>query len=217
MQVTAAIKEKLNMKRSMLTSAIIVCALGTTVYADVSGFLDFEDPDAEIGNRGIVRTENPYHGTTWSNASDGLSHLGVMDVDWYNKHYGEFGADLSARSGDQVGFNGFGDNNVSVSFEGDMFIDFYLTPWVGQGAYNVQVDFYDDDVLVHSVPDVPMIDNVWTHIDSGGIAADMVVFRKFSEKAEWWLIENLTFTKVPAPGALAVLGLAALGRHRRSS
>ena len=76
------------------------------------------------------------------------------------------------------------------------------------------VDFYDDGGLVGSIGTGAMVGNVWSHVVAN-LEADQMVFR--SGGGVWWLIDDLSFNKVPAPGAIALLGLAGLVSRRRRS
>jgi hypothetical protein len=198
------------MKRVLFGCAAAAGAMvATAALADGGGYLDFEDPNVPD----IIDAPNPYHGTTWgTSGGDGLSQLGLMDVNWYNANYG---ASLTAISGDQVGWSRFGEDNISVSFSSNVIIkDFYLTPWLNFGPSSMTIDFYDDGGLVASVGSGALVGNAWTHVVAN-VEADQMVFR--SGGGVWWLIDDLSFNKVPAPGAIALLGLAGLVSRRRRS
>jgi len=187
-----------------------LCALAsTTVLAD-GLYLDFEDPDASAA--GIIDAPNPYFGTTWSTSSgDGLSDLGLMDVNWYNANYG---ASLTAVSGDQVGWSRFGEDNISVDLGGDYTgKHVYVTPWFGFGPPSLDVELYNDGGLVATI-NAAMVSNVWTFVDLSGYTFDAMNFSN-NGGGTWWLMDDLTLNKVPAPGALALLGAAGLAARRR--
>ena len=67
---------------------------------------------------------------------------------------------------------------------------------------------------VGSVGGIAMTNNAWTVVDLGNTTVDELVFRNFAG-SQWYLIEDLTLGAVPAPGALALLGIAGIVARRR--
>lgn len=175
-------------------------------------FLNFDEPD--ILDDALA--PNPYFGTTWTDSVGSGTDLGLLDYAWYNPSYG---ASLSPISGEQAGWSNAGIDNIGVDFGGDYIAkSIYLTPWFGFGPSSMQLDLYDDGGLVGSVTNISMVENQWTFVDLGGVKADSMVFRNFGD-SQWYLMEDLTLSKIPEPSSTALLGLCLIGglmRRRRS-
>lgn len=77
------------------------------------------------------------------------------------------------------------------------------------------IEFYDDGGLVGSDFIILGDINDWSTIVFDGVAFDEVRFAGSNQGFSPYGIDNIQFSDVPAPGALALLGLAALRRGRR--
>lgn len=193
------------MKCRGLFGGAVVCA-GIASVASADGILlDFEEPDTTS----IQQVTQGYAGITWSEIFGGPD-LSVMDEAYYHATYG---ASLDF-FGDQVGWNRFGGDNFSMTLPEAMFLKSgNWTPWLGFGPSSLEIELYLDGDLV-GLEGVTMVEEQWTFVDFGGVLVDHVVVRNFGD-SQWWLMDELVFNKIPAPGALALLGVAGLVARRR--
>lgn len=195
------------MKKTLVSGLVVACAMTAgAAMADGDVLLTFEDPDTDS----LQQVTQGYAGFTWSEIFGGPD-LSVMNIDYYNTNYA---ASLNALSGDQIGWNRFGGDNFSVDFGGDMIVNSgNWSPWKGFGPSTITIELYDNGDLVGSF-NAGMVEDQWTHVDFGGTVADRMVIRNFGD-SQWWLMDDILIKKIPAPGALALLGLAGLMAHRR--
>lgn len=201
------------MRKFAFTASVAACALTATCVMADGLFLDFEDPDLGTG---FAPVNNPYHGTTWNLANgDGLNGLGVLDVPSYNTTYG---ANLTAISGDQVGWNRFGEDNLTGDLGGNYIgKSVYITPWSTFGPPSLDIEMYKDNKLVAIVNSGNLVMDQWNFVDLGGHEFDTIVFSN-NGGGTWWFMDDLVLNKVPAPGAIALLGLVGfVARRRRRS
>ena len=195
------------MKQSVLSGFAVVCALTAgAAFAGGDIFLDFELPETDT----TLVAEQGYGGFTWSQQGAGLD-LALMNINWYQTTYG---ASLNALSGDQVGWNDSGLDNVSADFGKDMIVDSgNWSPWLGFGPSSLTIELYNDGNLVGTFSQA-MVENQWTHFDFNDTIADRMVIRNFGN-SQWWLMDDILIRQVPGPGAVALLGLAGMMAHRR--
>jgi len=198
------------MRKILFGGAVAACAVfaGVATAGDQI-VLDFEEPEVPV-DPGIQQVEQGYMGFQWSEIQDGPD-LSLMNMDWYRANWD---AGFEAVSGNQIGWNRFGTDNFSFSSETPLFIKSgYWTNWIGFGPGHIDIDLFLDGELVDTVG-ADLVDSEWTFVDFGGVMVDEVVIRNGGD-GQWWLMDDLVFNPVPAPGAVALIGLAGLAARRR--
>ena len=157
-----------------------------------------------------------YNGWTWSGDVNGGGRWYVDLLDAIN---GGWAGTLETISGPNVAFNGFGDDDTWVILDDDYFLkSAYITRWPNidaLGSPAVRVTGYDDGELVYDST-FNTINDEWSFVDFGSPVVDEIHFSRTTPDVSWWLMDDLTLNVVPAPGALALLGVAAaIGVRRR--
>lgn len=192
--------------------AVVVASFAAVAHADT---LDFDDVDT-FGDF-LTPLPDGYNGWNWSNAAGG----GNWYVDTLASINDGWGGTLDTISGPNIAYNAFGDDDLWVDLGGDYFLESaYLTNWPNTGDFGspaVRVQGYDDGGLVYDTT-FETINDEWIMADFGGVVVDEIHFLRTTPDVSWWLMDDLSLTAVPTPGALALLGVGALvGARRRRS
>lgn len=194
------------MRTRVLWVVGLSCAFAGASFAG-GLFLDFEDPETSE----TAQTPNPYHGIIISDNGGFGSDTSVMDINFYNAGWA---GSLPSLSGDQVGWSTSGVNNISWDLPNSMLFDSgNFTPWIGFGPQSLRVHGFLGGSEVLTV-DVAMVTDVWSFVNFGSVEVDRIVFENFGD-GQWYLFDDISFSAVPAPGAIALFGIAALVRRRR--
>ena len=172
--------------RHYLMTSMIACLMSLTGNA-MATTLDFE-----FGPTGFVRlnTANPsYGGFTWE------SNWYQIDTGTYNSFYGN---SVTAPSGDQFVFNGFGVASISATHSPFNLQSAFFATWASNDGFapfsstTVTVEGYRNNVLQGSVSLNLTAGFQLLNIGLNNIDEFRVINDGASER--WWLMDDLTFS-----------------------
>lgn len=183
------------MKQGVM-AALLLLMLSSVAWATVITFDDI------ITSGGTAQIPTNYDGFTWD------SNFSVVDQTYFQN---AFGNTYGFPSAPNAAFNAYG--VLSVGLAGGNTFDFngaYFTTWASNNSFasysstTITVNGYNGANLIGTVTmNLPSDSFSWLNANMNGI--DRLEFQS-DDSPRWWLMDNFTYTAIPEPTSLLLLG-----------
>ena len=198
--------------KKLFTLSVCIIVIALTLPSYGTQVINFDD----ITTSSAANIPTNYAGLTW-------------DSNWYvykDAAYQSYGNTYGSPSGEYAAYNGYGVLNIDITGGPIKFMGANVTSWA---SYNNYASFSSTTLTVTGYlggssigsGTTSLSPNSYNWFDPGlsSLWIDKLVFTA-SGNSKWFLMDDFTYTPVPEPGTLLLLGtglfgLGAIARFRR--